>query len=291
MYLPQLDLVVESLPFRTPDGRHPGDVLGRDVDRSVLDPGESVSERLAADGVAVEHVLPAEIVRGENSDGVEVVGYEKVAEMALALRRTLESATEPTFCYAYLPHVDAVSHETGTESADYQAQLAMILDSLGRELVEQLDDETAAETLLLVTADHGHLDTDPDGAVDILTSDVVRDNLQRHRDEERGPIPPVGSARNAHLHLQPGTTERVAAELRERLDARVFTQSEALDVGLFGSGDPHPAFEKRCGDVILTGRTQAMYHGGGLKGYVGLHGGMSSAEMFVPFGAVGLGNI
>ena len=87
----------------------------------------------------------------------------------------------------------------------------------------------------------------------------------------------------------PSTT---ATLLDDRLDARVFTR-ERLDArGLFG-GSLGPAARRRCGDVVVVPREEAAWYddGGDVGSLVGMHGGLSPAEILVPFAAARLSTL
>lgn len=217
----------------------------------------------------------------------EQLPYRNVAEMGLKVREVLETDGGSSYLYAYVPTIDAVSHAAGTESEAYQTQLAMVTECVRRELVEKLDRDTAERTLLLVTADHGHVDTSD--TVDIDGFDPIWDSLRR--DDDGNPIPPVGSPRNVQLHLQSGTVERVRNAVEESFDARAFTREEALSRNLFGPGAPSGRFEHQCPDLVITHREKGMWWDETELGLVGMHGGLSREEMLVPFAAARVANL
>jgi hypothetical protein len=279
VYLDEYDATVQPLPYRTPDGDPPPDDLDL-ADAFDVDP---VYPRLADAGVESFALQYRELAGTPYSDlvfaGAEQVGCVSAADVALELRQTLEAAAGPSYHYAYLPEADTAAHVAGTGSGTYRVQLEMFSDCFERAF-RRLDDDTAAETLVLVVADHGQLNAGPD-ALDLLEPDAVRDALARHRDGS--PVLPVGSPRNAHLHLRDGEAGRVRRLLDDRLDALVLTRVEVLERGLFGP-EASAAFRRRVGDVVVIHRDRPVWHESEDK--VGLHGGLSPAEMLVPLGAV-----
>ncbi|WP_135365133.1 alkaline phosphatase family protein [Halosimplex halophilum] len=283
-YDPEVGAVVQGLPFvRKGSGDSAADVM----DPAELFAGDPIYDALVADGVDAHAVQPESIAGSPSSEAMLGAAEDhpaaNAAELALTVRQTLESADGPTCCYAYFGMADALAHFAGTDSADYRAQLGAVADALQRQLVEGLDPETAAETLLVVTADHGLVDTDPDDYVDLVAVDGVADALRTGPGGD--PLPPVGSPRSAHLHLDDGATDRVAAALDDRLDAFVTTGEDALADGLFGP-DPCERARRRAGDVVLSHRERTAWcddedH----LGHVGNHGGLHPEEMLVPFAA------
>jgi hypothetical protein len=165
----------------------------------------------------------------------------------------------------------------------------MIADRLRTELIDRLDRETARGTLLIVTADHGHVDTDPETNVDLSAIDGLHERLRTDGSGE--PIPPVGGPRNVRFHVEPGSEQGVRDVLERELDARVFGREEALDRGLFGDAEPIDDFAARCGELICVPRERGVWWSGGELDFVGMHGGLHPDEMLAPFAAANLGRL
>ena len=118
----------------------------------------------------------------------------------------------------------------------------MLSTCLGRGFAD-LDSEVAAETLVLITADHDHVDTgEAAEGLPLTEYEVVSDNLALTPTGEA--IPPTGSARNVHLHLHDGTTATVREALKDldEPDAYIWTRAEAIDANLFGDSEPSDLF-------------------------------------------------
>lgn len=219
--------------------------------------------------------------------GVTHHTYDGLDAFAGRLSAVLADSDDPGYVYAYLPQADHAAHRAGTESEAFDAAVAGVCEQLSA-FVDGLDAGTAARTLLLVTADHGHVDTDPGRNVDLSANPTVMANLRRHADGT--PVRLAGSPRNVHLHLREGTV----AETREALgdlDARTFTREEALDRGLFGDRPATDRFRRRCGDLVVAHRELGAWFGDVEPDeleQVGMHGGLAPAEMLVPFAAARL---
>lgn len=210
------------------------------------------------------------------------VGYRSVDDLAGAVRPELEREGRQ-YLFAYLPQIDALSHEVGPRADPTTSRLESILTSLHREL-RRVDPSRAGETLVVVTADHGHLDTD--GHVDLSGNDVVRSALAETADGTR--IPPVGSPRQLQFHLRDDRVADVRRVLERRVDCLTFTRSEYGTRGLFGPAEPTPAFERSAPDLVCVPRTESVWFGGDDPDEVGMHGGLSPAEMLVPFAVANL---
>ena len=283
VYYEELGGVVQPLPFTTPEGE-PADEVYPGTTRESLDDATSRYGRLLEAGVGVTLSVPASHVDDPDTpdDEPDLAPYDAPDEMAASLREAVEEGDGRTHAYGYLPQVDAAAHLAGTESDRYREALTATTEALRRELVEAMDPGVAEDTLLVLTADHGHLDTGENA--DLRDGfDVVWDNLRS--DPDGDPIPPVGSPRNVHLFLQDGTVGTVREALEARLDCVTVTREAAIDRGLFGPVDPGPSFRRRCGDLVVVGRDRGICWTDDGLAHVGMHGGLSRAEMLVPFAA------
>lgn len=217
--------------------------------------------------------------------GVTQHTFDELTTFHERLTAVVEESEPPAYVYGYLPDVDHVSHEHGTDSEAFQETIVAVFRELS-EFVSSLDAETASETLLLVTADHGHVDTDPERNIDLSERSTLVENLRRHGDGE--PIRMAGSMRNVHLHLQDGTVEETRRSLAG-LDANVWTRDEILDLRLFGDREPSSRFHRRCGDLVLSHHDLGTWFGDvepDALEEIGMHGGLHPREMLVPFAAV-----
>jgi len=273
---PVVDEEFEALPYRTKDGAEPS------LPREAVADADPFAAELAAAGIDVRHVVPPEVLTGAET----YHRYDGLDEFGATLAAAVEDASGPSFVYAYAPHVDHAAHKAGTESDEYREALRSISEQVERSLLDGVDEETAGETLLVVAADHGHVDTDPDRNVDLSALDVVTEN--RRRREDGTPIRFAGSPRNVHLHLREGSVERVREALRDELDALVLRREEVLERELYGDCEPSATFERRLGDLVVTHRDLGVWYGDAEPeelGLIGMHGGLHPHEMLVPFGA------
>ncbi len=296
-YLESVRRDVVTLPFLALSGEPLGEVAPN-ADARDLFAGESLYERATAAGIDVQVIQPAAYADSGYTQavtaGAERTGYETAADLALAIRRTLEDASGPTYVNAYVPTLDEIAHTEGTTTERYRANLASITACLRRELLERLDPAVAERTLFVLTADHGIVDTVPAENVDVTAWDdwpTLREAFRRDDDGE--PRRPTGSPRNVHLHVRPDRLEeaRTIVESAVGQDVRVFTRGEALERGLFGTGDPSELFERRCGDLIVVHRNRGLCWRSGDSELVGMHGGLTPEEMLVPLAAVRLDDL
>ena len=179
------------------------------------------------------------------------------------------------FIYGYWPDLDATGHREGCASAEAYADLARIDQAMMRfaEAIEGTD------TLLVVTADHGQIDTTESDRLSLDDHPDLADMLA---------MPLCGESRLPYCYLKPGRNadfeHYVARELAQAADA--VPSAELVADGWFGPGEPHPRLLDRVGDYALL-----MKHHYVLKDWlpfeprhelIGVHGGLTDEEMWVP---------
>lgn len=207
-------------------------------------------------------------------------GYIATSSFTSILPRLLGAASTPTYVYAYWPTIDTVSHVHGPYSEEHAAEVANFDATLAR-LLDRLP--SRGDTLLLLTADHGHVQTSPQEQVNLGQHPRLLDMLV---------APPAGERRAVYLHARPDSVAEVAAYAREHLAevACVMTREEAVAAGLFGVSRLAERAEARIGDVLLfpRGNLQIVPGGDAPASFRGLHGGLSPEEALVPLLAMRL---
>jgi hypothetical protein len=174
--------------------------------------------------------------------------------------------------YAYWAGIDSVAHVSGPQSADHAAEAALFDKALER----AIGSRSPGDTLVILTADHGHAFTDPDKLIDLVGDAELRSLL-------RNPI--AGEPRLAFLYTD--QADRVKQHLERRYPETFFflDRDEAIAAGLFGRGEPDLA-RQRIGEVLaMLGGDRAasiVRVDGQTFRHRGSHGGMSPEEMRIP---------
>ncbi|WP_138004352.1 alkaline phosphatase family protein [Halalkalirubrum salinum] len=281
-YLPPQDVVVEPLRGATVDGTP---ISQLDDDPVELFDGPTIHRELAEMDVRSTVIQPKHTLVHDGAaqlyEGATQVPYTTPADGALAAMDAL-AEPGPSFVSLYLPEVDTISHNEGTESPDYEATLQMI-DGCLRYAIDRLAPEIAAETAVGFVSDHGHIDIP--GSVGTVLTDDERISERLRRRPNGTPMPPTGSLRNVHLHLKDRSIEPVRQAL-DSLAVHTWTQTEAIDAELFGTHDCSETFRERCGDLIIVPRDAPIWHTDTKFDMIGQHGGLDPAELLVPFTTV-----
>jgi hypothetical protein len=226
------------------------------------------------------YIVEPEIFRNEamtRMHGAEAtyIGYLLASTMGVRVRQLLDGRAEddsPLYIYAYWSGVDTVAHWYGPRGPEHAAEAAL----LDRDLERALGDRDAGDTLVILTADHGHASVDPSRLVDLEADTELRALL-------RNPI--AGEPRVVFLHAD--RAAEVKAHLEHTYPGTFFLmdRDEAIGAGLFGRGDPSLARE-RVGEVLaMIGDDRGasvVRVDGQVVMHRGSHGGMTADEMRIP---------
>jgi hypothetical protein len=214
--------------------------------------------------------------------GAEYRGYIATSSLSAIISRVLEEPrAEPTYVYGYWPTVDTISHMIGPRTDEHGAEVAAFDAAFGR-LVRHLGER--GDTLLMLTADHGHVDTGPSQQVSLDEHPELLGMLR---------LPPAGERRAVYLYARDGLVDAVVGYVRRHLQAAttVMTRVEAIGAGLFGPGVIAERAAARIGDVLLFPRANLQLvftvrapDGSAMSAPVfrGLHGGLTPDEALVP---------
>lgn len=274
MYFREIGAIVAPLPFRVRTGRHALREAG--VSPAGLFGLTPLYDQVAAPCYVVS---PRNIVHSDFNAGLSGKakrhGYETLGEMCDRIAGLLRSPGPRSYVHAYWPQHDALAHEYGVGSAEVADAFAA-LDAAFAQLAD-VARETAS--VIIVTADHGFIDTSPDHAIDLDDHPGLRETLV---------LPLCGESRAAYAYVRAGREGRFEDYVRERLGDRVhlIKSQDVRRHGWLGAGDSHPALCDRIGDYVLIPRGRHILRDW-LKGearhiHVGVHGGMSAEEMRVP---------
>ncbi|MBV8716983.1 MAG: alkaline phosphatase family protein [Chloroflexi bacterium] len=212
-------------------------------------------------------------------------GYIATSSLGPIVSRIVHESSEPTYVYAYWPTVDTISHIIGPLTPEHAAEVAAFDFQFGR-LLESLRDRD--DVLVLLTADHGHVDTDPSEAINFADHPELLAMLK---------ATPAGERRAVYLHPKPGAVSDVFGYARQRLRdvAAAMLREDAVEEGLFGPGQLSERAAGRIGEVLLfpRGSLQLVPPIEYVDGtppraplFHGLHGGLTPDEALVPLLAV-----
>jgi hypothetical protein len=273
MALPGYDRAFNALTWSL-YGVGPRVELVNELVPEVFQPIPTLAERAAAAGLRIHHLGPAfhewsgltrAIGRGERFHAAD--SLEAVAEGALRLL-----GAPRTFVFGYHPRLDGAGHVHGVASQAWKDELVAV-DQAVRLMAEQLP----ADTLLVISGDHGMVDLRPEERLD----------LADHPDLAAGVRILAGEARARYLGTAPGATGDVLSAWRSTLGDRmwVWPREEAIATGIFGPRI-NDRVRERMGDIVAAAYGQV----GIVQREVdpaqarlnGHHGSLTPAEQLVP---------
>jgi predicted AlkP superfamily pyrophosphatase or phosphodiesterase len=214
---------------------------------------------------------------------VEVRSFYTPTDLWINVRQLLEGHPgERQFIWVYWGEVDQFSHLYGPDDERTVAEFESFSAAFERGFLNPLSAAARQDTLLILTADHGQIATQPDPYYD----------LRRHSSlARRLHILPTGENRLAFLYVRPGQREAVREYVERTWPNQFFFLDPAFAVhaGLFGPDESHPSLLDRMGDFVLVARGNAYLWWTNRDDHLfGRHGGLTPDEMLVPFLAVPL---
>lgn len=175
------------------------------------------------------------------------------------------------FIYAYWPQPDSLMHERGSQSLCVTQELR----SLERETEAMAGELT--DTLLFVTADHGHQD---------LTYYTLTDYPEILNMLKR---PVALEARACVFYVKEEFKAAFPAAFASAFgkDFLLFSKEEVREQMLFGGGKEHPEFEGFIGDYLAAGiGEKGIRYSEDVPRFVSDHAGLSAREMNIPLIAI-----
>jgi predicted AlkP superfamily pyrophosphatase or phosphodiesterase len=272
MYFREIGAIAAPLPFRVRAGRH--GLRDAGVTPATLFGLTPLFDRLPlpCHVVSPKHIIHSDF-NAALSGRAKRHGYETLDEMFGLIGGLLRSEAPRSYVHAYWPQFDSLAHEYGITSP----QVAEAFAALDAGFARLLDVACQTGSRVLVTADHGFIDTDE--TIDLDDHPGLRDALL---------LPLCGEPRMAYAYVRSGREAQFEDYLRERLADRVqlFKSDDIVQQGWLGPGEAHPALRDRIGDYVLVPRGRAILRdwlrGAPRPTHIGVHGGLTAAEMVVP---------
>ncbi len=274
MWLREFGIVTSILPFRSRAGGLDLAAAGLKVE-SIL----GAPSLFAAMHKTAAVLSPARIVDSAYSQATTAparrLGYQTQDEFFARLTGLVRAADGPEFIYAYWPDFDSLAHQKGVSGLEAQQHFA----ALDRAIGEFIEDIAGTDTCVVITADHGFIDTGPEHYVQLAEHPDLAACLR---------LPLCGEPRAAYCYVRPDHTnafERYVAEVLQPY-CECVASAELIERGFFGLGAAHPELAARSGDYVLLLKGQHV-----IKDYVagekpfffaGVHSGLSTAELHIP---------
>jgi hypothetical protein len=189
---------------------------------------------------------------------------------------------ESNYIYVYWGDLDDHSHRFGPEDPRVALELASFSRQLGVFLQDQRKKARQGDTLLLITADHGHIPTPRRIEYELRNHPDLMDCLV---------MMPSGEARLPYAYLRPGREADFMNYLEKTWSGQFKSapSERAIQAGLFGARGIYEKLPDRVGDFVVFPQKGAYWWFGSRDNpLLGRHGGVSRTEMLIPLLSVEL---
>ena len=274
LWLRELGCVTATLRFRP---RHGGEPLSRaGIDPRSVYTAEPMFDRLAAQTYVVS---PETIIDSDYNVAhcgvAERKPYKELPALFSTLAEIVRSGGERKFIHAYTYDLDAAAHSFGCASQELRDKFRQIDAAFAR----FLDEIAGSDSLVIAVADHGFIDSPKPACIELEDHPQLAQMLM---------LPLCGERRAAYCYVQPGQDAAFEHYVQTRLDhcAELYRSSDLIAQGWFGLGPANPRLAERVGHYTLVMKDDYTIKDWipGEPRYltVGVHGGVSAAEMYVP---------
>jgi hypothetical protein len=274
MLLKEIGSVVRILPFNPRHGGCTLDAAGITPDL-FLD-HDTVFELISADNYYMAPSFLYESAYTKTSSrGATRICYDSFQDCLNKITEIVASHHNRKYIYAYWPEFDSLCHAFGTESEQPRAHFR----ELDYAIVKLIDSIKGSNTTLLITSDHGLVDT------------TIRDciSMKEHPDlAQTLALPLCGEPRIAFCYVRPSKVSRFRKYVTTGLSGycTLHNSNDLIKKNYFGPDEPNERLFDRIGDYLLIMKEHYVLrdfiigeHEHFLKAN---HGGVSSREMYVP---------
>lgn len=213
--------------------------------------------------------------------GAEVYGFRSLSDLWVTISAMLDARPdEKNYTWIYWGDLDEHSHRFGPDDPRVAQEMVTFSRHLGYFIEQRKKKPTRGDTLLLISADHGHIYTPGNAHFELRNHPRLMDCLV---------MLPSGEARLPYAYLRPGR-ERDFLDYLEATWPGQFpsvSAQQAIEAGLFGTGEVYPRLADRVGDRVVLPQNGAYWWFSSRDNPLqGRHGGLSRTEMVIPLFSV-----
>lgn len=276
VYLKELGVVSAILPFKPRYGGEPFSAAGIYAEQifkrsSIFETIQRKSYMLTNDTIIDSDYTTF------YSQGSVRVAYERenMESFFKNLTTLVTGISDNKFIYCYWPTFDSLAHKNGINSSKCLQHYEAFTEALERFTCSI----GHTDSIILVTADHGLVDSARDEIIDFNDHLQLKDCLV---------LPLSGDPRAAYCYIKPHCIDEFESYVQKNLSEKctLFKSKDLVEDGLFGLDQPDPRLYDRIGDYVLIPSKNYIVSDSILgekpHPYIGHHGGMSEDEMFVP---------
>ncbi len=207
--------------------------------------------------------------------GAERKGYGSLSEYFRHIHSAVTATDEQKYIYAYWPTFDEHCHVYGVDSSRTKTHF----NQIDRELEQLVSSLQGTDTTIVLTADHGLLDTHAERVINLDEYPDILECLA---------LPLSGEPRTAYCNVRMNMAKQFENRVIQQLSGYfdLHRSENLIAANYFGLGDAHPQLKNRVGDYILLAKENYVIKdrvlGEGDFSQIGVHGGLSEQELYVP---------
>jgi len=269
LYLKEAKTICTILPYRTRD-KHP----------LLLDPKKLKAPKAPLLQLNNSYwIIPERYLNGPYnnmfSSSKQQQGYANLDGMFDHIETVIKKDQQKKYLHVYWSKIDEISHKFGKDHNILKLHIEDLQNYLNK-LIKKLK---GTNTLLIITADHGHMITTKKKTILINNHPLLEQCLSQ---------PIWGEPRTVMCQVYPHKRQQFEQYVKHTLQkyCTVHTSKELIDLNLFGQGKAHPNLKSRMGDYVLLAKDNYIF-----KQFlpnedqhvdIGHHGGISKEELTVP---------
>lgn len=273
MNLKEIGVVVAILPFVPRVG---GEVLSKQgVDVRKIFGSKSFCSRIKGKCFSIN---PGSVVNSDFSKyvskGSKRLSYKSLNGFFRQIKKVIGGGGRK-YVYAYWNEFDETAHDYGVGSKKTKKHF----EKLDREIKKFAESIKVNDTLLIITADHGFIDTPLDRIIWLEKYPKLQECLT---------LPLCGEGRVAYCYVHPSKIKQFEKYVKGKLSRYcwLYGGEDLIKKNLFGLGKANPKLFDRVGDYVLVCKDNYIIKDKvgeeKKKPHVGHHGGISREEMLVP---------
>ena len=219
--------------------------------------------------------------------GANVHPYITLSEGLLKMAQLVGAEPRPGYFTLYFPAIDSLSHQHGPSAEAVRIEIELVLHILDR-FLRDLRRRRPANTLLLITADHGHIGYDPKDTI-YLNRDPRFADCDRFFRRSGRTFPVGGFCRDVQLFIEPDLIDEAEEFFSVRAEgvAEVKRTQDMINEGYFGAVNPSRRFQERAPELfLLPFKNETVWwfdeEVSDLAKNRGVHGGLTALEMEIP---------
>ncbi len=257
LYFEEIDKNVDLFPNSDENGEAAADY---NVARRYL-PAKNIPSLINETGTAKGYI--------NSQNGISSNNYKKM--MRQLVRFSRRPGKKYVYCYSSQP--DSLMHMTGCSSDETHKKILEI-NSISERIAKKLKN-----TLLIITADHGLIDTHDSHCISEYPE--LTETLER--------LPSI-EPRTLNCYVKSGMSEKFLEVCTKEFGDKVcvLSKREAIENRIFGDASDNAVLEKRLGDYLIISKSDLTLFNSpqNVSRFIGIHAGIDKRELKVPLIAV-----